>query len=134
MSSASLSPTARAIQRWTVAVCRRTNAPNASSSPPRAEARSSSSVLSGSVKGESRRAAGAGAILRRIRAGLALAVRVRRVCVLESTGAVAGEELVLARDDAEADELGPELVADRDARGGRRVLVEGRPLHAERRL
>ena len=76
MSSASLSPTARAIQRWTVAVCRRTKAPKASSSPPRAEARSSSSVLSGSVKGESRRAARADAILRRIRPASALAVRV----------------------------------------------------------
>src|SRR5262245_7775675 len=136
MSSASLSPTARTIHRCTAGVCRRTNAPNASSSPPRAEARSSSSVVSGSVNGESRRtfAGGAGAILRPNRAELPLPVRVGRVGRLESARAVPGIEVVLAGEHAQTHELGPNLVGQRDARRGRRIFLEVHPSDGEARL
>src|SRR5262245_32248982 len=136
MSSASLSPTARTIHRCTAGVCRRTNAPNASSSPPRAEAMSCSSVVSGSVKGESRRtlAGGAGAILRPNRAELPLPVRVGRVGRLESARAVPGIQLILAGKHAQAHERGAKFVAQRDARYGRRIFLEVHPRDRETRL
>ena len=88
MSSASSSPTARAIHRCTVAVWRRRKAAKASSSPWRAEASSSSSVFSGWLKGESHRAGGDGAILRRIRPAPSAAGtdRVRRRARIHASG------------------------------------------------
>ena len=63
-----------------------------------------------------------------------LPVRIGCVLVLEAAGAVAGDRARPARGKhAEADQLGPELVAERDPGRGARLLLERDPLDGEAR-
>src|SRR5687767_4331168 len=130
MSSASSSPTALAIQRWTAAVCRRTKSPNASSSPSLDRAMSSSSVGSGgAVSNRSRPVENDAIVLstlpRPSSTRLAPAVRVRRVPRLEPARPLSARQRVVAfRQDAETHELPLELVSNSDPGGRDRLFVE----------
>src|SRR5215472_17967104 len=131
MSSASSAPTARTIQRCTVAVWRSTNSPKAASSPRRAAATSSASVFSGRVKDESRRARGAGVILRRNGGASATAVGIGGVLVLEPARLFAGRKAADRAEDPQPHQLRPELVADGDTSRRGRLLLERHPGHRE---
>src|SRR5215471_1992064 len=129
MSSASCSPTARAIHRWTAGVWRRTNSPKASSSPSWERRISSSSGRSVRLECRSRRLLGVGAIV----TGLASSVGFGSVLALEAASPVSGIQISLAGKNSQPDQLPAIFVTKRNRRGGDRVLLEGDPPHREPR-